>query len=158
MIYFNKTFHSKKSLFIYFFTYLIIYRSTDYIWNVTSFYHDKSRIGASQSIGTYDLLSILLMLIIVLPIFLVLTILASIKYPGEVNLICWNKKRLYWSMFWTLAFLILLIYPAGSVIDSILRSTILFHPELVLFFLISVHYFLYLRASLVMSTLLQKKG
>lgn len=153
MKYFSKTFKSKYSIWVYLFIYLFAFFVCHKIWNITDFQLDKTRIGASQSIGTYEIGLILLMAIIVVPIFLCLTILASINYPKSVSLMCWNKARPYWSIFWTLAFSVLMIYPAGTVIDEILRNTIVFHPESLVLIIVSIHYFLYLRASLIMSTL-----
>jgi hypothetical protein len=156
MKYLSRTFNSKYSLWIYLFIYLFIYFLSHEIWNIIDFHLDETRIGASQSIGTYDLGLMLIVLLIVFPIQLLLTILSFIKYPKQVPLISWNTSRPFWSIFWTIVFTALMYYPIIILVDIMSRHELIYHSELIIFFLVSLYYFMYLRASLVMSTLFQK--
>jgi hypothetical protein len=68
------------------------------------------------------------------------------KYPGQVSYFVWDKKRIYWSSFWTIFFLSLLIIFIGFGIVQIRQGY--FGG---LYYFLTIPIFLILRASLVQS-------
>jgi hypothetical protein len=149
---------SKWSSFVYFFSYFFICYLSGTIWNFIDYERDwktsQERMGISSSLGTYQFLLTVFVIIYVLPIQIILTTIALIKYPGKVPLQCWNGRRPYWNIFWSLGTIVPLMYfPTVCLFDSLWRKEIMYHPELIILFFVSLHYALYLRASIVMSNL-----
>jgi hypothetical protein len=127
------------------------------ILTLMSFYYPKLKyvyipIGIDSltlSIGDY----LILWFVFSIPLIL-LVLLSLYKYPGQVSLLVFNRIRPFWSIFWTLFALVFIIWIVGAWIEPTSKYKMLdkFHAGL------SALFTLYLRSSIVSSTIFQKSS